>query len=313
MESNPSNQLILGRQKEVISHETVVRKYSESVRAGVMMESPFTPAEEELMELWSRTDMRAFEYSMRSVAETGLPLRVLTMTKRSRVALYAVAAYWKLRVLTRPNHGSSYKGRHGNWRGLQLKDVYVCRPPPPYEPPTTTLVDLRNRWTHVRSTGSSRPKWKLRCEGEVVLPLASGETTAFSRHELPADIVAFILSLLPSVGDLARCRRVCRKWNEIAEDRQSIWRAHLETLLDLSVPELKLAKMKQTGGNARAALRHFLLTHKNGLVCKDAKCLHLYHTHGGAVPHDKETQEVFVQVASPNGKKKKRLCGYMLR
>ncbi len=178
---------------------------------------------------------------------------------------------------------------------MEVKHVYIEKPDVGYAPPKESLADLKNRWSRLHAKGISVKKW-----GELQLPernyaqiepLGAGQESALSKHEVPKDVVAFIFALLP-LPDVARCRRVCRRWNECAA-RSSVWHAQLDAYVNRSELTRKaFVEMKKDPRWAAATLRQLKLAPLAEHYCTIPGCFRFFHEHGAQIPADAVEQTV---------------------
>jgi hypothetical protein len=259
------------------------------------MEAPFTEHEELLLDLWAKgADLPKYERTVRHVAETGEVVRVLTMNSFHRLVLVNVALHYGLRVFSKlayvEQKGPEW-GPHG--KAVEVKNVFICRPEGEYEAPAETLADLKNRWARLHNTGKSVKKWTpLQLASGAyarIEPLESNQQSAMSRHEVPKDLMAFIFALV-SLADVARCRRVCRQWNECAA-RPSVWHAQLEVFVNRNeVTRKAFVAMKKDSGDAAATLRQLKLSALPDGYCAIVGCFPFFHEHGVSIPKDARPQ-----------------------
>ncbi len=239
------------------------------------------------MDLWTKgTDVVSYEKAIRRVAEKDESLCVTTSNSFVRMVLLNVAFHWNLRVFTR----HLKKQRKGDYYDMgshvvELKEVHIARPAFGYVPPSRSLVDLRNSCVRLLGKGHYHKKWdslKIKVFPEIA-PLNEGETTAMSRHEVPRDVLAFIIALLPSLGAVARVRRVCRRWNDCAE-QPNVWRSQLDLLLSKSQCARDTFLAMKTGStDPRLLLRTLLVTPK-AASCQEPDCFRLCHNHARPIP-----------------------------
>ena len=252
------------------------------------MDEAFTEHDRLLLDLWSRgANLLQYEQLVRDVAETGVSVRVLAVNSFYRLVLLNVAAFYNLQCfskLLRIDNKGGYLGKE-----VQIKNVWICKPDVGYVPPRESLADLKNRWSRLHATGKSVRKWSelqlLHTQFAQIEPLEPGKESAMSLHAVPKDLLAFIFALVP-LPDFARCRRVCRRWNECAE-RQSVWRAHLDAMVNRSELTRKaFVEMKWDDKDAMSTLRQLKKVPLGEGMCLLPNCFQLRHEHGAVVPAD---------------------------